>query len=156
MPEKQFIKVDLNNSKHGEKLLGLLNHYMEDEMGIRKSMPEHLGQKIIEGLKQHSAYLGFFVCIGEEFAALANCNLNYSTWQARFLINIHDFIVSPKFRKQGVGTFLLSEIEKYARENKYCKINLEVRNDNVNAKNLYKKVGFTDCEPPMYFWQKIL
>lgn len=156
MPEKQFIKVDLNNSKHGEKLLGLLNHYMEDEMGIRKSMPEHLGPKIIEGLKQHSAYLGFFVCIGEEFAALANCNLNYSTWQARFLINIHDFIVSPKFRKQGVGTFLLSEIEKYARENKYCKINLEVRNDNVNAKNLYKKVGFTDCQPPMYFWQKIL
>jgi ribosomal protein S18 acetylase RimI-like enzyme len=127
---------------------------MEDEMGISESMPEELGPKIIEGLKKHSAYLGFFVCIGDNFAALANCNLNYSTWAAKFLINIHDFIVSPAFRKQGVGEFLLNEIENHAKKMDYCKVNLEVRNDNFKAQKLYQKVGFADCQPPMYFWQK--
>jgi ribosomal protein S18 acetylase RimI-like enzyme len=129
---------------------------MEDEMGIRKSMPKELGFRIIEGLKKHTAYLGFFVCINEEFAALANCNLNYSTWQAKFLINIHDFIVAPLYRKQGVGEFLLREIENYAKEKGYCKLNLEVRNDNLNAQKLYSKVGFSDCEPPMFFWQNVI
>ncbi len=156
MKKKQFIKVNLQNPIHSTQLLKLLNDYMEDEMGMSRSMPKALGSKIIEGLKQHSAYLGFFVCIDDEFAALANCNLNYSTWQAKFLINIHDFIVSPRFRKQGVGEFLLNGIENYARQNDYCKINLEVRNDNFKAQNLYKKVEFTECEPAMYFWQKVL
>ncbi|MGE4586994.1 MAG: GNAT family N-acetyltransferase [Mangrovibacterium sp.] len=129
---------------------------MKDDMGINKSMPEELAPKIIDGLKKHTAYLGFFVCIDGQYAALANCNLNFSTWKAKPLINIHDFIVSPKYRKQGVGQFLLSEIERYAQQNGYCKINLEVRNDNYKAQNLYKKAGFTNCEPPMYYWQKII
>ncbi|WP_346855095.1 GNAT family N-acetyltransferase [uncultured Draconibacterium sp.] len=154
MTKKKLIKVDLNNPVHCEQVLHLLNDYMEDEMGISDSMPEDLGPKIIEGLKKHAAYLGFFVCVGNEFAALANCNLNYSTWAAKFLINIHDFIVAPAFRKQGVGEFLLNGIENYAKENEYCKVNLEVRNDNYKAQKLYQKVGFADCQPPMYFWQK--
>lgn len=156
MPEKKLIQVDLSKPIHCKQLLSLLNDYMEDEMGVSKPMPQELGPKIIEGLIQHSAYLGFFVCIDDQFAALANCNLNYSTWQAKFLINIHDFIVSPKFRKQGIGEFLLNEMDTYAKKRGYCKINLEVRNDNLKAQNLYKKVGYSNCEPPMYFWHKIL
>lgn len=156
MFEKKFIKVNLDNSLHCEQLISLLNDYMEDEMGVSKSMPKELGSKIIDGLKKHSAYLGFFVCVDEEFTALANCNLNYSTWQAKFLLNIHDFIVSPNFRKQGIGEFLLSEIESYARQNDYCKLNLEVRYDNLKAQSLYKKLAYSDSEPPMFFWQKVL
>ena len=93
MPKKQVILVDLSISRYCYHLLKLLNDYMEDEMGASKSMPHELSPKIIEGLKRHSAYLGFFVCVEGDFAALANCNLNYSTWQAKFLININDFIV---------------------------------------------------------------
>ncbi|WP_297087297.1 GNAT family N-acetyltransferase [uncultured Draconibacterium sp.] len=154
--KKTLIQVNLENPAHCQQLLCLLNHYMEDEMGISQSMPEELGPKIIDGLRKHSAYLGFFVCMDDDYVALANCNLNYSTWAARFLINIHDFIVSSNYRKQGVGEFLMNGIEAYAAENGYCKINLEVRHDNVKAQALYKKMGFTDCAPPMYFWQKVL
>ena len=53
----------------------------------------------------------------------------------RLIVN---FIVSPLYRKQGVGEFLLSEIENYAKEKGYCKVNLEVRNDNIKAQNVYK------------------
>lgn len=154
MHEKQFIKINLENQEHCQNLLSLLDDYMQDEMGISSPMPEKLAPRIIDGLKKHSAYLGFFVCIDCKYVALANCNLNFSTWQAKPLINIHDFIVSPKFRGQGVGHFLLSEISRYAKQNGCNKVTLEVRNDNVKAQRLYKKIGFSDCEPPMYFWQK--
>ncbi len=154
--EKQFIRVDLSNTTHCAKLLDLLNAYMEDDMGISRSMPAGLGPKIIEGLKNHPAYLGFFVCVENHFAALANCNLNFSTWKAQPLINIHDFIVAPEFRKQGVGRFLLQQINNYARENHCCKVNLEVRHDNRKAQKLYQKLGFTECNPPMFFWENVL
>jgi len=36
----------------------------------------------------------------------------------------------------------------------YCHINLEVREDNVSAKTLYKKWGFRDCVPKILFWEK--
>ena len=156
MVEKEIIEVDLNNNIHCSALLRLLNEYMLDDMGIGEPMPEDLGPKIIKGLKNHSAYFGFFVLIGNDFAALANCNLNYSTWKAKPLVNIHDFIVLPNFRKLGVGMFLLNEIAKYASEKGYCRINLEVRHDNYKAQNLYKKAGFIECSPANYFWEKKL
>lgn len=154
--EKKLVPVDLENPLHCKQLLHLLNYYMEDEMGISQSMPKALGPKIIDGLKKHPAYLGFFVCINGDYAALANCNLNFSTWAAKPLINIHDFVVSPHYRKQGVGEFLMKGIEAFATEKEFVKINLEVRDDNFKAQTLYKKMGFTDCTPPMYFWQKVL
>ncbi|MCK3686415.1 GNAT family N-acetyltransferase [Maribellus sp. YY47] len=149
----QLIQVDLHNKAHSKAVISLLNDYMLDEMGIGEMMPEGLGLKLIEGLKKHTAYIGFLAEIDGEYAALANCNLNFSTWKAEPLINIHDFIVSPAFRKKGVGLFLLKAIESYAVENGYCRINLEVRHDNLKAQALYKKAGFKECDPPNYFWE---
>ena len=154
MEKPDFVKVDLEKDEHQKALLNLMDMYMQDEMGTGRSMPKQLESKIIEGLKNHPAYLGFFVRLGNEYAALANCNLNFSTWQAKPLINIHDFVVSPDYRQKGIGQFLLKEIEKYAVKTGCCRINLEVRHDNVKAQNLYRKVGFTECEPPNYFWEK--
>ncbi len=156
MEEKSFVKVNLEDERHCSGLLMLLDDYMRDEMGTGKPMPSGLGAEIIDGLKNHAGYIGFFVCIGDSFAALANCNLNFSTWQAKPLINIHDFMVSSSFRNRGVGKYLLQEIERYALQKGYCRINLEVRNDNIKAQNLYRKAGYAECNPPNYFWEKQL
>lgn len=156
MEKMQFVRVNLEDKSHCSNLLRLLNEYMRDEMGTGKPMPEDLEGKIIEGLKSHAGYVGFFVCVGDEFAALANCNLNFSTWQAKPLINIHDFIVSSVCRNQGIGMFLLKGIEKFALQKGYCRINLEVRHDNIKAQNLYHKAGYMECSPPNYFWEKHL
>ena len=77
-------------------------------------MPAGLGTQIIVRLKQHSGFIGFFVMVGEQFAGLANCNLNFSTFQAKPLINIHYFIVAPSFRNVGAGSFLLRSVINYA------------------------------------------
>jgi len=146
--------VDLKNPLHCSELLSLLNDYMEDEMGCGKPISPGLAERIIEGLKKYPCYLGFFIRKEEEFAGLANCNNSFSTFNAAPLINIHDFIVKNEFRKQGAGKFLLESIIEFAKENGYCRINLEVREDNIKAKSLYLKTGFKECQPPMHFWEK--
>ena len=153
---KELVMIDLNNENHCRQLLVLLNYYMEDEMGMGESMPAHLGPSIITGLKKHPRYRGFFVLMNGEYAALANCNLNYSTFAAQPLLNIHDIIVHPSFRGGGVGQFLLDGISEYAKREGCSKVTLEVREDNIKAKNLYKKAGFSEGPPRYFFWEKNL
>lgn len=51
-------------------------------------------------------------------------------------------IVEQKYRRQGVGELLLKNIIDYCKGNSVSKIFLEVRSQNVVAKNLYQKIGF--------------
>jgi len=154
--ELSIIQVDLQNPVHCDQLIKLLNDYMNDHMGNNRPMPKELGPLIISGLKQHSGFLGFFVMADDQFAGLANCNINFSTFQAKPLINIHDFVVAPECRNIGAGHFLLRGVINYASENGFCRVNLEVREDNLTAKSLYRKMGFTDCVPRMMFWERKL
>lgn len=154
--ELSILTVDLQNPEHCSQVIKLLNDYMNDPMGNNRPMPAGLGLQIVAGLKQHTGFLGFFVLAGDRYAGLANCNINFSTFQAKPLINIHDFIVAPECRNIGAGSFLLRAVINYAAQNGYCRVNLEVREDNTNAKSLYRKMGFSDCVPRMMFWEKKL
>ncbi len=149
-----FVEIDLYNDEHVDALINLLDCYMRDPMGVSAPMHEGQAPKIIEGLRNYAGYIGFLAKAGDRYAALANCNKNFSTWKAKHLINIHDFVVHPDFRGKGVGHFLLDEIAVWGEKNGYCRVNLEVRHDNDSAKKLYKKAGFTECNPPMYFWER--
>ena len=154
--ELSIIQVDLQNPVHCDQVIKLLNDYMNDHMGNNRPMPKELGPQIISGLKQHIGFLGFFVMDNDQFAGLANCNINFSTFQAKPLINIHDFVVAPECRNIGAGHFLLRGVINYASQNGFCRVNLEVREDNLTAKSVYKKMGFTDCVPRMMFWERKL
>jgi len=154
--ELSIVQVDLQNQQHCAQVVKLLNDYMNDPMGNNRPMPAGLAPQIISGLKEHSGFLGFFVMADDQFAGLANCNISFSTFQARPLINIHDFIVAPECRNMGAGHFLLRGVINYASQNGYCRVNLEVREDNVKAKSLYRKMGFSDCVPRMMFWERKL
>jgi len=154
--ELSILQVDLQNQLHCAQIIKLLNDYMNDPMGNNRPLPKELAPQIIAGLKQHSGFLGFFVMADDQFAGLANCNVNFSTFQAKPLINIHDFIVAPEYRNIGAGHFLLRGMINYASQNGYCRVNLEVREDNLTAKSLYKKMGFSDCVPRMMFWERKL
>ncbi len=156
MIEKVIENVNFTNPEHCEAVVSLINEYMLDDMGLGEPLPYGLDVKLIEGLKNHNSYLGFLVKSGTQYVGLANCNMGFSTWKAKPLLNIHDLIVATAFRGQGIGRFLLQEVENYARKNNYCRINLEVRQCNIVAQNLYKKAGYGECQPPNFFWEKIL
>lgn len=55
---------------------------------------------------------------------------------------IYSICTSPMFRRQGVATKLLSEIERIAAR-KGKGLYLEVRTENSNAQKLYKHLGFS-------------
>ena len=156
MENYSFVQVDLNNKKHCQQLIKLLDIYMQDEMGNGEPMKKELAPEILDGLRKHQSFLGFFALVDGQYAALANCNKNFSTFRAKPLINIHDFVVHSNYRGKGVGQFLLDSISEFAKQKGYCKINLEVREDNNKAQQLYGKAGYGDCKPRMYFWEKVL
>jgi ribosomal protein S18 acetylase RimI-like enzyme len=51
---------------------------------------------------------------------------------------------------------LLEKVLALSGERGYCKITLEVREDNHTARALYSDLGFKDTIPPMHFWTKML
>ncbi len=151
-----FEIIDLNNVDHVNALKALMNEYMLDDMGLGSALPTELGEKIIEGLKIQNNYTGFLLKCDNEYVALANCFIGFSTFKAKQLLNIHDFVVTPEYRRKGAGYELLNSITKYSKDKNYGKVTLEVRKDNEKAMNLYIKAGFKDCNPRMYFWENIL
>ena len=55
------------------------------------------------------------------------------------LLNI---AVAPECRRKGVGTAALRNVEAFARENTLVEICFEVRESNLPAQMLYKKLGY--------------
>jgi len=55
---------------------------------------------------------------------------------------VYDLWVAPEHRQKGVGSFLLSEAERWARARGYPKIKLEVSEANAAALSLYGKLGY--------------
>ncbi|MGQ1784660.1 MULTISPECIES: GNAT family N-acetyltransferase [unclassified Saccharicrinis] len=151
-----LVIIDIKQKDHQHALLKLMNDYMLDDMGLNSPLPLELGHRIIEGLMSQNNYLGFMLKYQGKYIALANCFVGFSTFKAKQLINIHDFVVAPECRNIGAGNAFLDLISNFGIEHNYCKITLEVRHDNPKAQRLYKKKGFEECLPPMYFWQKDL
>jgi GNAT superfamily N-acetyltransferase len=152
--QHRIVQCNLNFIEHQKAFVKLMNAYMEDPMGKSQSITQKLANTIITDLVKHPTYIGVLLEMNGEFAALANCFENYSTFKAQPLINIHDFIVHPDYRGMGAGKLLLAGVEQIGKQRGCCRVNLEVRHDNESAMKLYKKSGFVECEPPMYFWEK--
>lgn len=55
---------------------------------------------------------------------------------------ISKVMVSPSFRRQGIGSALLCALCDYAEKNNFFELTLEVRSSNKAAIQLYKKFGF--------------
>jgi ribosomal protein S18 acetylase RimI-like enzyme len=54
--------------------------------------------------------------------------------------------VAPSGRGKGIGSNLLTEIIKHAKENGFISVRLDVVDTNPNAKRLYKRMGFKVAE----------
>lgn len=145
--------IDLNNPNHQQALFDLMNAYMKDPMGNQTALSKDLFERIKTGLQDQNNYLGILAVLQGRYIGLANCFFAYSTFKAAKLINIHDFIVLPDKRGQGIGRFLMKAVKEEAKNNGCCKITLEVRTDNPVAKKLYLTEGFDKSNPEYLFWQ---
>jgi ribosomal protein S18 acetylase RimI-like enzyme len=73
---------------------------------------------------------------------LINCFEGYSTFKAQPLLNVHDIVVHPRVRGQGVAQALLAAAQQLAVERGCCKLTLEVLSGNTVAMNAYDRFGF--------------
>jgi ribosomal protein S18 acetylase RimI-like enzyme len=151
-----YIFCDFSDEKHLHALVSLLNEYMLDPMGDNPPLTKIQQLRLVDGLATHPSSMVLFAVLNDEFVGLATCFINFSTFKVAPYINVHDIIVSKEFRNQGIGKGMLSRIVEIARERDYCKVNLEVREDNGRAMYMYSGLGFGECKPPMKFWQKML
>lgn len=150
----EIIQCDFNNSIHREKVVELLDAYMQDPMGGGKPMPESNKGPLVEGLSKHPGAFVLFAVEQDKFIGVSTCFVNFSTFNVRPYINVHDLAVLNTWRGKGIGRKILEKVIAIAKKRGYCKVTLEVRNDNINAQGLYRSLGFDECEPVMHYWEK--
>jgi ribosomal protein S18 acetylase RimI-like enzyme len=156
MNELDFEYCDFENPAHLVALADLLNQYMGDPMGGCPPLGKIDQLRLVDGLANHPSALVLFIKYNDVYAGLATCFVNFSTFKVKPYLYIHDLVVQSDFRGKGLGRKLMEKLIEISRERDYCKITLEVREDNQAALALYQSLGFSDCDPKMYFWTKTL
>lgn len=152
----EFEFCDFENPEHLKALAELTNHYIADPMGDAEPLNKLQQLRLIDGLANHPTAEVLFAILDCKAVGLATCFVNFSTFNVKSYLYIHDIVVLNEFRGKGIGKALMQKLIEISKERKYCKITLEVREDNPTAQSLYKSLGFEECEPKMLFWTKHL
>lgn len=156
MAEPIFELCDFSNPVHLEVVGFLLNHYMQDPMGDHPPLnPEELTLLAEKLAERPHAFILLMQWDGK-YVGMSTCFELLSTFKIKPYLYIHDFIVHGNFRGLKLGRKLMEKLVDIAQDRNYCKITLEVREDNEAALALYRNMGFVECEPKMYFWTKTL
>jgi ribosomal protein S18 acetylase RimI-like enzyme len=146
---------NLDDPRDAEAFLSLIEVYMNDPKGSG-SKDNRVDRCVVERLRSYPHVVLFFAEISSEAVGMAVCFLGFSTFKAKELINIHDFIVTPNKRRSGVGAALMKAVLDYASRRDCCKVTLEVREDNFVAQQFYRTMGFSEEPVPMWFWTQYL
>jgi len=154
-------KADLSNDLHAIAILDLLNIYAKDLVGGGEELQRFAKENLIDTLKERQGCLVLLAFENSIPAGLMIGFEGFSTFMCKPLLNIHDFVVAPNYRGQGLALKLLEKAETISKERDYCKITLEVLEENKAAKSAYLKFGFEPYQlsPKMgkaYFWEKKL
>ncbi len=75
-----------------------------------------------------------------EIVGIALCYEAYSTWVGKYLF-LEDLIVNEKYRGKAMGSLLIHEVFKMAKESKYKRVRWQVLNWNSKAIEFYEKLG---------------
>jgi ribosomal-protein-alanine N-acetyltransferase len=59
------------------------------------------------------------------------------------VVDIHTLTVIPKFRRQGIATEMLQQLENWATSQGISTFMLEMREGNLEAQPLYEKYGYS-------------
>jgi GNAT superfamily N-acetyltransferase len=148
-------EADLGSERDCRALVKLLTIYRAHPMGGRlPPLTKKMELSLTSGLRNHPSAFILFAQRRKAIVAAAVCFSGFSTFCAKPLINVHDLIVAPAWRKRGIGKSIMEAIIRKAVLLDCCKVTLEVRTDNEVAKYLYRSLGFGPCAAPMEFWSR--
>ena len=154
-------QADYGDPVQAGAIARLMREYALDPMGGGKPLPDGVAEGLAAELARRPQALTLLAHAEGEAAGLLNAFEGFSTFAGRPLLNLHDVVVSRRFRGRGIGRMLLAETERIARERGCCKITLEVLEGNRVARAAYEKAGFgayvlDPAAGRALFWQKPL
>jgi ribosomal protein S18 acetylase RimI-like enzyme len=120
----------------------LLDAYARDPMGGGKPLSRKIRESVASELARVPGAFSVLAFVAGEPAGLTNCLQGFSTFQCRPLINIHDVVVLPAYRGNGLCARMLTRVEEVATQRGCCKVTLEVLDGNQLAKAAYRKLGY--------------
>jgi GNAT superfamily N-acetyltransferase len=144
-PPIHICRVDYADPVHASALVALLDAYAHDPMGGGSGLSDYAKTHVVAGLAtrpQAFSLLAFAQDAGQTPVGLVNCIEGFSTFAAKPLVNIHDVIVLPDWRGQGVAGAMIETVIQIARDRGACKLTLEVLSGNKKAMRAYAKLGF--------------
>lgn len=145
-------RADYANPVHASALVSLLDAYARDPMGGGEPLSAFAREHLVAALAarpQAFSVLAFDLIDDEGGLlplGLVNCMEAFSTFACRPLVNVHDVVVLPAYRGQGVAEKMLAVAEDLARERGACKLTLEVLQGNSAALRLYQRIGFANYQ----------
>ncbi len=138
----RILQADLANPVHARALVTLLDMYARDVIGGGKSLGQFALDNVAAELARRPQAFSVLAFQGVEPVGLVNCIEGFSTFACQPLVNVHDVVVHPHYRKMGVAQHMLALVERIARERGCCKLTLEVLQGNAPAIGLYARIGF--------------
>lgn len=84
---------------------------------------------------------GFVVEVDGVVAGLAHCSFTNSTWLEKPDLYLEDLFVSPAFRRQGLGEFLIQRCAEFALASGARRLYWQTQRSNETAQKLYYKVA---------------
>jgi len=146
----------LDESVEVERLFEILDAYARGPGGQNRPLSNEARRNLGPGLRNHPNAFVLFGSLAGRVVGAAVCVWSFSTFAGRPSVNLHDFSVLPEARGLGVGSALLKDLERRARERGAAKMTLEVHDSNEAAKRLYARFGFESWAPPTLFVSKPL
>jgi ribosomal protein S18 acetylase RimI-like enzyme len=145
----RICRADYHRKTHALALVMLLNAYALDPMGGGEGLSDFARTHLVRSLAERPqvfSVLAFMGANDETPVGLVNCIEGFSTFACQALVNIHDVVVLPAYRGQGIARQMLALVEHLARERGACKMTLEVLSGNAGAMQLYQRVGFSNYQ----------
>ncbi|MFA0811593.1 GNAT family N-acetyltransferase [Microbulbifer epialgicus] len=159
----RVVVVDYGDKHQGIDFLALMDEYARHPFGGGEPLPDKCQTELLSKLAEFPGAFSVMAYSNENDKALGlvNCFTGFSTFSCQPLINIHDVIVSEQARGQGVCAAMLDFVAREAKKRGCCKLTMEVLEQNLVAKNAYRKVGYKpytlDEElGQAEFWQRYL
>ena len=131
----------LDSTGERNEVARLLADYARDALD-GEALPAETAARSVELVASRKDAFVLLASVGPEIVGMAVCLPSLSTFTAADVVNIHDLWVDPGFRKRGVATELLRRVQREAEERGCLKVTLEVREDNPQARRLYRRSGF--------------
>jgi ribosomal protein S18 acetylase RimI-like enzyme len=138
--------------------IGRLLHDFNTEYEQETPAPEKIAERLRPLLAEDETVV---LLAGDGPDGLALMRFRPSIWIERLECYLGELYVVPDKRRQGIGRALMDEVFAVARARGAGHIELNTSDDDVAARALYEKLGFTNREgkpdgPLMYYYEREL